>query len=181
MEPAPSSDPFHQNTFACTVELLECVTATGHGHQKRFPGTVNLWTFPVSPVQIRGDESDPAGPPSSPDERHIKRGVQDGAEAFGWDGAWHLQRTTDVLLMHHAIEECDHAAEAGGQSARLDMVADQSNKFFGPAFGVVGYSNGVDPIDNQSASEKSDGQTERRELVIADGVGDDVTHAPSTT
>jgi hypothetical protein len=73
------------------------------------------------------------------------------------------------------------AAEAGGQSAGLDVLLDQAEPFVGGAagIGIGGDAEGVDSVAVEAACWEPVDEVGRPRGVVAEHVGDDVPGRPA--
>jgi len=85
---------------------------------------MDLWSFAMRPLQVGGSESNTTRTPSSTDERYIQGEVEHRLEALGRDSPRHVQWSTNVLLMDHAIDQGDHAAKPSRQTPRVNVITD---------------------------------------------------------
>ena len=105
--------------------------AAGHGHQEGFGGSFDGGSGSGAPVEVGGGQGESADAFLGADGGRGAGELQGAEQAIGGDLAGQAEWAADVLVMDEAVGEGDPAAEAGGESARLQVIFHQREKVVG--------------------------------------------------
>jgi len=118
-------DPVGEDVESGPVEIGDGGGATGDRHQDGFSGPGHLGTRARRPVEVGGDQAQPADLPPARQRRCPLGDPQGGQQPFRRDVAGGAQRPAGVLVVNEAVRERDAAPEAEGEAARGGVLPEQ--------------------------------------------------------
>ena len=129
------------------------------------------------PVEVGGLEPQAFYPTSGAKAGVAGHQGQNSLQSMSRQVARVAQRAADVLMVDSSVDECDHAAEAGGEALWPQMPVEELLQLIGGFTGEFGYPDVVGVYE--SAFDDARGNAEEAQFFVADDMGDNVFDGPA--